>query len=122
MKLVKFVAMMIIMTIVCTVAWEAFLAGKVYTCTDGPTGYLTPGDWVHAHDGLPVVVVPKIVPPHDMSDPDTIKQGWSVTGLWSVWVVFLGSSVIVSVLFAWIPWVETLDWLAKRRRENVRAV
>ena len=119
--LVKFVAMMVIMTIICTWAWDAFLNGKVYSCTDGGScDYWFVGDWVHAHDGHPIVVVPKIVPPHDMSDPDTIKQGWSVAGLWSVWILFFITSLVVSILFAWVSWIKTLDRLAGRRHAHIR--
>ncbi len=113
---------MFIMTIVCTWAWDACLNGKVYYCTDGGSlDYLFVGDgWVHAHDGHPIVIVPKIVPSADMSDPDTIKQGWSVAGLWCVWILFFSTSLAVSVLFAWVPWVRTLDQLAKRRDGRAR--
>jgi hypothetical protein len=122
-SLVKFVAMMIIMTIICTWAWDAFLNGKVYSCTDGGTlDYLFVGNgWVHVHDGHPIVVLPKIVPPHDMSDPDTIKQGWSVAGLWCVWILFFSTSLAVSVLLAWVPWNKTLDRLAERRHAHINA-
>jgi len=106
-SIVKFVFAMVVMTIVCTVAWEDLLDDRVYMCTDGPSCYLTPGDWVHAHDGLPVEVVPKIVPPHDMSDPDEIKAGWSVAGLWAVWILFFGVSLLVSLGFARVPWIAT---------------
>jgi hypothetical protein len=114
-SIVKFLISMIVVTIICTWAWDAFLNGKVYMCTDGGTGdYFFPGDWVHAHDGHPVVVVQQIVPPHDMSDPDTIKEGWSVAGLWCVWILFFGISLVGSVVFAWISWIATFDRLAKR--------
>jgi hypothetical protein len=113
---VKFVCAMIVTTIVCTWVGEDWLDGRVYMCTDGPTVfYLSPGDWVHAHNGYPVVVVKRIVPPHDMGDPDTIKEGWSVTGLWCVWILFFGFSLLVSFLFARVSWVATLDRLAEKR-------
>jgi len=121
-SLVKFIAMMVVMTIICTWAWDAFLNGKVYSCTDGGVcDYWFAGDWVHAHDGHPIEVVPKIVPAHDMSDPDTIKQGWSVAGLWCVWILFFTTSLIVSVMFAWVSWIKTLDRFAERRHGHVRA-
>jgi hypothetical protein len=123
--IVKFVISMIVMTNICTWAWDGFLNGKVYMCTDGGADdYFFPGDWVHAHDGHPIVVVPKIVAPHDMSDPDTIKQGWSVTGLWCVWITFFGASLIVSFVLAcvsWVGWIGMLDRLAERRHGHVRA-
>ena len=114
---------MFLMTIICTWAWDTFLNGKVYYCTDGGTlDYLFVGDgWVHAHDGHPIVVVPKIVPTADMSAPDTIKQGWSVAGLWCVWISFFTVSLVVSVLFAWISWIKTLERFAERHHGHVRA-
>lgn len=82
------------MTIICTWAWDAFLNGKVYYCTDGGAlDYLfVENSWVHARSGSPIVVVPKIFPPNDMGDPDSIKQGWSVAGLWGMWVLFFSTS------------------------------
>jgi len=105
----KFFVSMFVMTIVCTNTWDDFLDGKVYMCTDGPTGYFTPGDWVHNWDGHPVAVVHQITPPHDMSDPDQIKAGWSVAGLWCLWFSFFGISLVVSILLAWVPWIPRLE-------------
>ena len=118
---IKFVFAMIVMTIVCTLAWEALLDGKVYNCTDGPACYLTPGDWVHSWEGHPVKVVQHVVPSGDMSESDTIKAGWSVVGLWCVWILFFGVSLLVSFLFARAPWIATLDQLAERPHGQNRA-
>ena len=113
--LVKFVAMMFIMTIACTLAWDAFLNGKVYSCTDGGSlDYLNVGGWVHAHGGYPIVVVHQIGPPDDMGDPDTIKEGWSVTGLWCIWFLLFGVSLVVSIVFACVSWIAKIDRLAER--------
>ena len=111
---VKFICSMFLMTIFCAGAWEDFLDDKVYLCTDGPTGYLTPGGWVHTWDNHPIAVVHQIVPPHDMSDPDEIKEGWSVTGLWCVWFLFFGCSLVFSILFAWVQWIPTLNRLINK--------
>ncbi len=35
-----------------------------------------------------------------MSEPDTIKQGWSVVGLWFVWFLFAGGSIAISSALA----------------------
>ena len=105
----KFVFMMVVMTIFCTFIWDICLNGRVYCCTDGGAfDYWNPGDWVHAHDGSPVVVVDKIVAPHDMSDPDSIKSGWSEERLWDTWLAFLAGSVAVSIWLACLKWTKIL--------------
>jgi hypothetical protein len=112
---VKFFAIMFFLTMACTWAWDSFLFGQVYNCTDAVGfDYLHPGDWVHSWEEHPVVVVSKIVPPHDMSDPDTIKEGWSVAKLWCIWILLFVSSFIVSVIFARAPWSSTLRRLDKK--------
>jgi hypothetical protein len=102
---VKFVITMIVMTIVSTLAWDAFVNGKVYGNPDGGSlDYWFVGDWVH-HP----VTVQRIIGGRPMGEPDTIKEGWSVFGLWCLWFSFLGTSIIVSVLAAsarWIPQFE----------------
>ena len=107
---VKFACLLFIMTVFCTWAWDAFLNGKVYYCTDGGTfDYWCPGDWVHTHDGSPIVEVDKIVPAHSMSDPDTLKSGWSVAKLWDTWAAFLGGSLVISIGLACLNWTKWLD-------------
>ena len=39
-----------------------------------------------------------------MSEPDTIKEGWSVTSLWYLWYSFVIISLVVSTLLALVPW------------------
>lgn len=103
-RIAKFVALMFLMTIVCTIVWQEFVTDRLYNCTDPAwLDFLTPGDWVHAHDGQPIMVVAKIVP-RGMSDPDTIKEGWSVTRLWCLWYSFVGVSVVLSALLSWPRW------------------
>ena len=115
----KFVVMMFVMTIFCTWAWETFLNGKVYSCTDGGGfDYWTPGDWVHVHHGYPVAVVDRIVPPHDMSDSDTIKSGWSKERLWDTWLAFLAGSVAISVWMACLKWTKILGLRGPPRPAN----
>lgn len=105
----KFILVMVMMTILCTWAWDAFLNGKVYFCTDGGAwDYWFRGDWVHAHDGHPITIVAKIIPRSDMNAPDTIKQGWGITKLWCMWFSFLSVSVLVSALLAWKRWLPIL--------------
>jgi hypothetical protein len=104
-SLAKFVLVMVVMTIACTVLWES-VAGWLYDCTDdGFLGFWTPGNWVHDWDNHPVVAASQIVHGRSMSEPDTIKAGWSVTGLWCLWCSFVAISVVVSALLAWKPWL-----------------
>ena len=101
----KFAIVSFVMTIVCTVAWQTIVVEYLYDCTDDNiAGFLRPGDWVHFYHG--VVYVPHVVHNHSMSDPDSIRQGWSITGLWCLWWSFAVVSLVISVLLArriWIP-------------------
>ena len=102
---VKFVVMMFLMTIVCTFVWQQFVTDRLYNCTDpGWLDFLSPGDWVHSHDGKPVAFVP-VITGGPMTDPDTIKDGWSVARLWYLWYSFVTVSVVISVLLARIRWI-----------------
>ena len=84
----KFVAAMIICTIGSTLIWEQFVAGSIYHCTDpGFLEFISPGHWGHA-------------PQYG----DTIRAGWSMTGLWWLWYSFVIASVVVSLTFAVLPW------------------
>lgn len=101
----KFVLVMVAMTFACTVVWES-VAVRLYDCTDdGFLGFWTPGNWVHGWENHPVVAVSQIVHGRSMSDADTIKAGWTITGLWGLWCSFVGVSVGVSALLAWKPWL-----------------
>src|SRR5580704_7276819 len=103
---VKFAVAFLVMTAICTVMWELVIHNALYDCTDpGFLDYLTPGDWVHAHDGLSVVSVSKVMHDHEMSDPDTIREGWGVGGLWCVWFSFVFASVVASVFVARKQWI-----------------
>jgi hypothetical protein len=104
----KFVTSLLVMTIVCTIVWQTIVADRLYDCTDGGLfDYLTPGDWVHNFDGHSIVTVHQVVHHRDMSEPDTIKEGWSVTGLWFLWSLFVVNSVAVSILLALVPWTSS---------------
>lgn len=82
----KFAAALLVCTIAATFIWERFVAGTIYRCTDpGFLELLTPGDWAHGQYG------------------DTLRTGWSMTGLWSLWYSFVIVSVIVSLAFALLP-------------------
>jgi hypothetical protein len=94
-----FVASLIVTTIASAWCWEAFINNKLYNCTDSvPLDYLQPGQWVHQP-----IPVPQIVIGSSMSEPDTIKLGWSVLGLWLLWLSFVFASFVVSFLIARLP-------------------
>ena len=104
---VRFLVVLIGMTIVCTVVWE-FIADKLYDCTDdGGPDYLCPGNWVHGH----IAVVRQIVHHRSMSEPDTIKAGWSVAGLWCLWFLFVAVSLFVSI------WLARIRWFSRQQTE-----
>jgi len=103
-SLAKFIAALFAMSVLCTVVWQS-VGSKLYDCTDdGFLGFARPGDWVHPFGGHPVAVVHQVVHGRSMSDPDTIKEGWSVAGLWRLWYAFVLVSLVISILLAWIPW------------------
>jgi len=104
--LTKFLIAWVAMTILCTITWE-FVADGLYDCTDdGLPGYWTPCGWVHSWDDHPIVAVNPVVHGREMSEPDTIKAGWSVNRLLGLWFLFFIVSLIVSLALArrrWIP-------------------
>src|SRR6266540_4583350 len=83
----KFLAMLTVCTVASTLLWERFIAGTIYHCTDpGFLEFLSPGDWAHIRYG------------------DALRAGWSMTGLWGLSYSFVIGSVIVSLIFAVLPW------------------
>jgi chromate transport protein ChrA len=83
-------------------AWDAFVNGKLYYCTDGGSmDFIFVGDWIHHPESVSQVV------PGPMDQPDEIKSGWSFTGLWGLWSAFVFVSVLLSALFAWLFWRAT---------------
>jgi hypothetical protein len=101
-----FLVMMVMMTFLCTVVWQVYVNERLYDCTDAiGFDYLHPGDWVHGH----VAVVREITHNHSMSEPDTIKEGWSINRLWCLWLSFFAVSIMVSTGFALLPWIPKRD-------------
>jgi len=97
---VIFVGALAVTTVACTWGWESFVKNHLYNCTDDlPLDYLRPGHWVHQP-----VVLQQVGGGRSMSEPDAIRSGWSVRGLWLLWFSFIGGSVIVSLLLARLPW------------------
>jgi hypothetical protein len=93
---------MLLLLFLCIPAWDALVNGKLYYCTDGGTMDFIcgpfGGGWVHHPESVSHVV------PRPMEQPDEIKTGWSITGLWCLWGALVGGSVLVSALFAGAFW------------------
>jgi hypothetical protein len=101
----KALVVMFVMTILCTVIWSYCVTDVLYNCTDAVGfDYLRPGDWVHEFAGLQVVTVDHVDPNRSMSEPDTIRAGWTVGRLWLLWLGFLGASLLTSFLIARLRW------------------
>lgn len=97
-----FLTALIAMTVLNTVIWQRFVTDTLYNCTDpGWLDYLFPGSWVHNS----VVEVQVVVNGRSMSEPDTIRKGWSVAGLWCLWFSFVVVSLVVSGWFARMLWI-----------------
>jgi hypothetical protein len=97
-----FVITLLMMAFICTWAWDAFINGKLYYCTDGGTlDFWCVGDWVHQ----PVPVAHVV--PRSMSEPDEIKAGWTITGIWCLWSAFVFVSAFISAVFAIALWLAT---------------
>ena len=99
-RVAKFGAVLLLCTIACTALWGQFVTDRLYNCLDfGWLDFLFPGDWVHRP-----VSVAHVVTGRSMSEPDTIKEGWSIAGLWCLWFSFVVLSLIVSFVLARRPW------------------
>src|SRR5260370_40449329 len=97
---VKFLVSLVLMTIVCTAGWEV-VNQRLYDCTDAfGFDYWQPGNWVHRD----IAVVHQVVHHRSMSEPDTIKEGWTVSRLWTLWYLFVSISFPASALVAFVPW------------------
>ena len=97
-----FIVSLLAMVVVSTIAWGMFINGKLYYCTDGGTfDFLSVGDWVHHPESVAHVIS------RSMSKPDEIKEGWSMGGLWFLWISFVAVSVFVSAIFARIFYCAT---------------
>ncbi len=95
--------------VIMTIVWEYVFPGHIYLCTDAVGfDFLTPGDWVHG----PVEYVQKIDTLRSMSEPDVIKDGWSVTGLWVAWWSMAACVLIAAVACLMPGWRRRLgiEW------------
>jgi hypothetical protein len=91
-----FLAWMVGCTIMSAMIWQCFVTDTLYNCTDslgGPDFVLSSRHWVH-HP----VSVPQVVGGRSMSEPDTVKEGWSITGLKCLRWALVGASIALSFL------------------------
>lgn len=113
----KFVIALFVMTVVCTFAWQEFVYGTLYYCSDPVFDFLNPGDWVHVIAGQPAQVVEHVVVSNHLVQVkghvagssswvalDTIKEGWTVTRLWYLWYAFVGVSLFISTVVSQLRW------------------
>jgi hypothetical protein len=100
---VTFLCLLLACTVYCTTAWDKYIADNLYVCTDSvPWVFVHPGDWVHGN----YVIIPQDRFPRSMSEPDAVKEGWSVPKLWCLWWSWIAASIGVSAVlssFAWWP-------------------
>ena len=107
----KFLASLVLMTIGCTAAWEV-VNERLYDCTDAlGFDYWQPGNWVHRD----VALVQHVVHHRSMSEPDTIKEGWSVARLWALWYLFVSLSIAASIVLGFMPWNPRRWWSLRGR-------
>jgi hypothetical protein len=102
-----FLTLFLLCTILNAVIWQEFVTDKLYNCTDsgGFLDYLlpvlNPGDWwLHGN----IAFVHQIVGGRSMSEPDTIKEGWSMTSLRGLWFSFITASVVISACLTFLIW------------------
>ena len=119
-KTMTFLLFMIGCTVLCAVIWQRFVTDTLYNCTDsiGVSDYMLPSrHWVHNP-----VAVEHVVSHRSMSEPDTIKTGWSIVGLICLRWTFVGASVFFSLLVARLLWStpQSFDLCDERAATNRR--
>lgn len=98
-KVATFLITLLVCLILSVTVWQVYFPQNIYNCTDdNMLGFLRPGDWVHGN----YVTVHKVVPSLSMSEPDTIKEGWSVGKLWFAWYSFILASAAISGSFTFL--------------------
>ena len=107
-RMVKFVASLFVMTVICTIVWQDVVAEYLYDNTDdNMMGFIHPFylDGCIGQSKFRVVSVRQVVHGRSMSEPDEIKEGWSIPKLWCLWFSFVAISLITSIVFARVPWI-----------------
>jgi hypothetical protein len=98
---VTFLMLLLACTIYCIQAWDKYIAGRLYVCTDSvPWVFVHPGDWVHGD----YVIVSQDHFPRSMSEPDAVKAGWNVPKLWCLWWSWIVASTALSSLLSFLIW------------------
>ena len=107
-------------SILCIIVWQ-YTAANLYDCTDDgwPPGYLESGGWVHELPQHSLKVVPTVTHGRSMSEPDTIREGWSVPRLWRLWYTFVSASLAVSAVLALVPWGRGTDEISPSKSSSV---
>jgi hypothetical protein len=101
-KIMKFSSVFLVMAAICTYVWDDRVAGKLYSYSDDISlGFLLPGTWVSS----PVVSVDSIDLARSVGDSHEIKKGWSVAGLWGLWLLFVSASMLISITLSWLRWI-----------------
>lgn len=101
----KFVIVMIPLTIMCTITWQ-LVGDRLYDCTDDNwLGFWRPFNWVHDVGNQHIKAVPHIVHGRSMSEPDTIKEGWGIGGVFCLWLFFVAGLLATSITLARMPWL-----------------
>ena len=101
-RTITFLLFMIGCTVLCAVIWQGFVVDTLYDCTDSgglPDYFLSSRHWVHKP-----VAVEHVVGHRSMSEPDTIKTGWSILGLICLRWTFVGASIFSGILAARLLW------------------
>ena len=101
-KLVTFLISMIGCTILVAVFWQHYVTDTLYNCTDSigfPDYLVSSRHWVHDP-----VAVQHVFGHRPMSDPDTIKIGWSIAGLITLRWALVGASIAASFLLTRLLW------------------
>ena len=102
-SIAKFVIALIATMVMFSMIWGGFITDTLYNCTDAVGfDYLQPGICVHGQ----VAIVDHVVAGRSMSEPDTIKKGWSGPRLWTLWISFFAVSLVCSFVLArktWMP-------------------
>ena len=100
LSLTKFVISLALMAMVCSLAWDGLVNGRLYDRTGGGSlDFWMVDHWVH-HP----VTVAHVVTGRALGEPDTIKAGWHVTGLWYLWFSFVAFSFIISFVVGTVTW------------------
>jgi hypothetical protein len=96
MRVACFLVLMAGCTILCAVLWQRLVADTLYNCTDSlglPDFLVSSRHWVHNP-----VSVQHVSGGRSMGEPDTVREGWSLTRLiWLRWSL-VGASAVISFI------------------------